>query len=416
MTNIPVPTEASFRRALPTNYTAAKYAQPPVLHQAAPDVFFRSEHLSQPLGRFVIENRAPLLPEYRKKLLEAFQSYADGIKGLDTETEQAKMQLAKIFGSGATSEFVGNGTVCNTLLLESVMDSTQALITSDIAFLATSGGNSVGHNIGAAFTTVPHSRGKVTINALIQKFGPPNTPAYPSKGLVPKVISITQPTELGTVYTIDEIRTIANYAHSKGMFLHMDGARLFYAIASQPFRGIKNPYKAMTTDAGVDLLSLGGSKHNMRSTEVALWTPGFFKRSHQVDRHDFDRRMNVLMQQLGTLSAHGPRDSAVQLLAAFQDNLALKKATQANQMATSLAKEIQHKISPDFIKYRPESNAVILTIPHSVAERITQRTPLQKMQNDPENPHNVLLRLVTNCLTTPKDVDSAVNYLKTVLQ
>jgi threonine aldolase len=170
----------------------------------------------------------------------------------------------------------------------------------------------------------------------------------------PKVISITQCTEMGTVYSVSEIALISEYAHSRGMLLHMDGARLANASVS-----LNLPFKAFTTDAGVDILSFGGTKNGLMGGEaICFLTPGLTA--------DFK-----YIRKQGMQLASKMRFISAQYIGYFKNDLWKTCAANANSMASILAEKL--KDVPEVkITQKVQSNGVFVIIPAEVAEKVRE--------------------------------------------
>ena len=194
---------------------------------------------------------------------------------------------------------------------------------------------------GCKILTVPTPDGKLTPEAI--------QGAMKGRGDVhavqPKVVSITQTTECGTVYTLAEIRAICSFAHELGMVVHMDGARLVNAAVS-----LDCSLQEMTADCGVDILSLGGTKNGLMYGEVMV-----------IFRPELSDNFAYYRKQVTQLASK-MRFIAVQFEALFSGNLWRENATQANAMAHFLAGLITEIPSLDIV-YPVEGNAFFVAIP-----------------------------------------------------
>ncbi|MGC0378846.1 threonine aldolase [Streptomyces sp. SAI-229] len=172
---------------------------------------------------------------------------------------------------------------------------------------------------------------------------------------MPQVVSIAQTTELGTVYTPDEIRAICEHAHAHGMKVHVDGSRLANAAAT-----LDVPLRTFTNAVGVDLLSLGGTKNG------ALFGEAVVVLNPDGIRHL--RHLRKLSMQL----ASKMRFVSVQLEALLARDLWLRSARHANEMAQRLAEGVRavHGVE---ILYPVQANAVFARLPHDVSERLQKR-------------------------------------------
>jgi threonine aldolase len=171
----------------------------------------------------------------------------------------------------------------------------------------------------------------------------------------PKVISITQSTEMGTVYQRAEVEALARFAHDRDMFLHMDGARISNAVVAQGLT-----LKQATRDLGVDVLSFGGTKNGLMGVEAVV----FF--------HPELARGFLFMRKQGMQLASKMRFLAVQMEALLTNDLWQRNAEHANRMAKMLEAEIR-KIAQVKIVYPVEANGVFVQIPRPAIKRIQER-------------------------------------------
>ncbi len=204
----------------------------------------------------------------------------------------------------------------------------------------------------------------------------------------PKVISITQATEMGTVYTRDEIRNLAEFAHERSMLLHMDGARIANACVS-----LDHSFKSLTTDAGVDILSFGGTKNGMMYGEAVCFLrpglSGYFK----------------YIRKQGMQLASKMRFISAQYLAYFRNDLWKKNAMHSNSMARLLAEKIKG-LNGIRITQQVQSNGVFVIIPRDVAEKVSKEYFFY-----PWNEITSEYRLMTSWDTTEEDIEGFVTLL-----
>ncbi len=202
-------------------------------------------------------------------------------------------------------------------------------------------------------------------------------------------VSLTQSTEVGTVYTIDEIRAVADHAHDLGMTVHMDGARISNAAAA-----LGVPLRALTTDAGVDVLSHGGTKNGLLYGEaIVVLNPS---------ASDGLRYLRKIAMQLASKS----RFISAQLIALLKDDLWLRSASHANAMAARLA-TIVADIPDVVVTRRTEANAVFATLPPGVADRLRERFRFYEV-----NPATREVRWMCSFDTTEADIDEFVTALR----
>jgi threonine aldolase len=205
----------------------------------------------------------------------------------------------------------------------------------------------------------------------------------------PKVISITQTTEMGTVYSPDEIRSLAHFAHQNGMLLHMDGARIANAAVY-----LNVPFVEITTDAGVDLLSFGGTKNGMMFGEaVCFLRPGLSEGFKYIRKQ-------------GMQLASKMRYISAQYIEYFRDDLWKTCAGHSNAMAVKLAERIS-EIKDIRITQPVQSNGVFVIIPHVVAEKVRQKYFFY-----PWNETISEYRLMTSWDTSEDDIEQFIILLK----
>ncbi|HAX92890.1 MAG TPA: threonine aldolase, partial [Bacteroidales bacterium] len=209
----------------------------------------------------------------------------------------------------------------------------------------------------------------------------------------PKVISISQATEMGTVYTPDEVKTLADYAHKNGMLLHMDGARIANAAVT-----LGMSFRAITTDAGVDILSFGGTKNGMMYGEAVC----FLKPGLSPDFKYIRKQGMQLSSKMRYISA--------QYIAYFRDDLWKGNASHANAMAQILAQKI-NGIPGIRITRQVQSNGVFAVIPHDVAETLMKSYFFYSWDELTSE-----YRLMTSWDTMAEDIEDFVRKLKELMQ
>ena len=288
---------------------------------------------------FASDNWAGVHPEVLAALAAANAGHVSSY-GRDTYTHDAISRIVAEFGD-AEVFFLFSGTAANVLCLQSMVRPHQAVICADTAHIHTSECGAPEKQIGCKLLPIAAPNGKITvagIEAHLHHIGNEHH-------VQPRAISITEATEYGTLYTQREIRAIADFAHSTGLLLHMDGARIFNAAA-----GLGVSLRAITRDAGVDALSLGGTKNGLIAAEAAV-----FFNERLAD--DFDYRRMQGMQLASKM-----RFIAAQFSALLTDGLWKRSAAHANRMAGLLGEQL--KSVPGVTLTQPvEANAVFATIP-----------------------------------------------------
>jgi threonine aldolase len=214
---------------------------------------------------FASDNNAGTHPEILKAITECNEGHVIGY-GDDPYTEEAVHNFKVRFGQDTDVYFVYGGTGANVLGLKTIADSYHSILCAETSHIYVDECSAPEKFTGCKLQPIPTADGKLTpeqIEPYLHGFGFPHHAQ-------PKVISITQPTEMGTVYSVPEIRELRRLADTYGLFLHMDGARISNAAAR-----LDKTFKEFSVDAGVDVLSFGGTKNGMMFGEAVL----FFNKS-----------------------------------------------------------------------------------------------------------------------------------------
>ncbi len=340
------------------------------------------------LKSFASDNNAGVHPAIMQAIAEANSGHTIGY-GDDPYTAGAMEKFRQIFGNQIDVFFVFNGTAANVLGLKSVTDSFNSIICSELAHLNVDECGAPEKFTGCKLLTVPTTDGKISIDGIqrhLHGFGFEHHAQ-------PRVVSITQSTEMGTVYSPEEIRAIADFVHRNGLLLHMDGARLSNAAAA-----LKVDFSSITRDAGVDVLSFGGTKNGMMLGEAIV----FFNRSLSENFKYYRKQGMQLGSKMRFISA--------QFIAYLSDDLWLKTATHANMMAQKLAAQLKN-IPDVHITQKVESNAVFARIPARVIPLLQDAYFFYVWDES-----NSEVRWMTSFDTTDEDVDSFVKKVKEVLK
>ena len=305
--------------------------------------------------------------------------------GDDEYTSYAVEKFKEHFGKDVDVYFVGNGTAANILGIKSVVDSFNLIYCAETAHLNVHECCGPEKFTGCKLTVIPTSDGKLTVDLLkpyIVGFGDPHMAQ-------PKVISITQSTEYGTVYTPKEIKDLSDFAHSKNMLLHMDGARLCNAAES-----LNLDLAAITTDVGVDVLSFGGTKNGMMFGDAVV----FFDKKLSKN-FEFIRKQGMhLTSKMRFISA--------QFEALLSNNLWLKNAKHANSMAKLLYNEVKD-IPQVKITQKVQVNAVFASIPNKIIKELQKKYAFHVF-----NEQTSEVRWMCSFNTTNEDVMEFVEAIK----
>ncbi len=305
---------------------------------------------------FASDNYAGMHPEVLQALAAANGGHQVAY-GEDAYTERLQQLVRAEFGDAAQAFPVFNGTGANVVALTAVLPRWGAVIATATAHIHSDEGGAPERVSGLKLFTVPTPDGKLTPELIAtEAFGWGD-----EHRAQPLAVSITQTTELGTLYTPAEVRAIAEFAHGHGMALHMDGARVWNAAAA-----LGVPFREFTADAGVDILSFGGTKNGLLGAEaVVVIDPG------RVEGMLYLRKLSMQL-------ASKMRFTSAQLLALFDDGLGLRSAGHANDMASRLRDSLDKGIANGEIhglvfSQQTQANAVFAVLANEAADRIRER-------------------------------------------
>ena len=335
---------------------------------------------------FASDNYAGICPEAFAAMHQANQGHEVSY-GDDSWTERASNLLRDVFETDCEVFFVFNGTSANSLSLAALCQSYHSILCHEMAHVEGSecGAPEFFAN-GTKVLLLPGAQGKIDPKSIEKAVNKRTDIHYPK----PRALSLTQATEVGTLYCLDELKELADVARHFGLRIQMDGARFSNAVASL---GVTP--KEVTWKAGVDVLCFGGTKNGLAVGEAVV----FFNR--EVAR-EFDYRC----KQGGQLASK-MRFLAAPWTGMLQDGAWLRHARHANAMATRLEAAIR-PLPGIHIAYPVESNAVFARIPEGVVDAMHQRnwrfyTHVGGWEES---------RLMCSWDTTPQDVDAFAADLK----
>tara|TARA_R110000868_G_scaffold8205_4_gene42670 strand:+ start:39 stop:1067 length:1029 start_codon:yes stop_codon:yes gene_type:complete len=333
---------------------------------------------------FASDNCSGVHPQIMQAIANTNEHYAFGY-GEDEITAQALSCFKQHFGEEAEAFITLTGTGSNILALESLLHPWEGVICNEFAHINEHECGALQKITGSRLIVIPEHNGKIRIDDI--------KPLLFTKDdehvVLPKVIYITQSTELGTVYTHDEIKALVEFAHANDMYVHLDGARLCNAAAS-----LGCSLKALTTDLNIDTVSFGGSKNGMMCGESVIV---FNKQLKQKLRYIRKQDMQ-LISKMRYLSA--------QFIEFFNNDLWLSNATQANNMAAYLAEQLK---TFDFaqILYPVDANMIFVKMPKALLQELLKHTLFYLVDAEEETS-----RFVTSFDTTKEDVDTLINLIK----
>jgi threonine aldolase len=336
---------------------------------------------------FASDNAATIHPEVMAAIAEANVGHAYGY-GHDPLTERVAERFRAHFGEAARAYPVWGGSAANVLCLRASCRPWEGVICTDTAHLNVDECGAPEAIAGVKLLAVASQDGKLTpaaVERMITRVGDEHA-------VQPRVVTISEATELGTLYTVGEIRALAALAHERELLLHVDGARLANAAAA-----LGATLREITTDAGVDLLSFGGTKNGLLGAEAVVFlNPGLGEGFEYLRKQSLQlaSKMRFLSAQLGAL---------------LTDELWLRSAAQANAMAARLAERVGSL--PGVTIMRPvQANAVFARLPRAVIAAL-QRQYAFYMWDEPTDE----VRWMCAWDTTEQDVDEFADAVELAL-
>ena len=298
--------------------------------------------------QFASDNTAGICPEAMAAFINANEGFAASY-GNDDATHHVCDRLREVFEADAEIFFVFNGTAANSVALASLCQSYQAVICSDTAHVETDEcGAPEFFSNGSKLLLSPHRHGKLTSAGVLEVITRRTDVHYPR----PKVVTLTQTTELGTLYQKGEVSGIARTAHEHGLKVHMDGARFANAVAA-----LGCAPGDITWRAGVDVLCFGGTKMGLPVGEAIVF---------------FDRKLgeefSYRCKQAGQLASKMRFLSAPWLAMLDQGNW-LRHAAHANAMASRLADKLAGIAGAEML-LPTDANGVFVNLPESAITRL----------------------------------------------
>jgi threonine aldolase len=292
---------------------------------------------------FASDNYSGVHPDIMDALNKVNHGHA-GSYGADEYTTKAVEKFKQFFGEHVEIFFVYNGTGANVLGLSSLTQSYHAIICSDLSHIHVDESTAPEKFTGCRLMTIPTRDGKIYPEAIEDRIQRIDDQHHPQA----KVISISQSTEYGTVYTVNEIAAISAVAKKHGFYFHMDGSRISNAAVS-----LKRTFKEFTNDVGVDVLSFGGTKNGMMFGEAVIFlTPEVARNFKYIRKQGMQLHSKM-------------RFISCQFDALLSNDRWKKNAVHANAMATLLAEELR-KISQIKITQSVDANGVFAIFPSSI--------------------------------------------------
>lgn len=333
---------------------------------------------------FASDNVAGCAPEIMAALAEAMRGTAPSY-GADALTQALEARLAEVFERPVTAFPVATGTAANALSLASLVPPWGAVLCHRTAHIESDEcGAPEFYTGGAKLVLLDGPHGKIAPEALAEAM--PAGARFDVHHVQPRALSLTQATEAGTVYSVDEIAALCDAAHARGLKVHMDGARFANAVASLGCTPAEASWKA-----GVDVLSFGGTKNGCLAAEAVV----FFDNQAAADFPFRRKRAAHLFSKMRVLSA--------QLDAYLRDDLWLRLARNANARARALADGLA-RLPGVALTHPVEANEIFVRLPESIWTGL----PARGIRFAPWNPALREARFVTAFDTTEETVEAVL--------
>lgn len=310
------------------------------------------------------DNWAPAHPLIVKALIEANESYAPAY-GLDPWTEEAQKIIQEAFKSNCTVLMVPTGSGANVFALKQALRRHESAICTDIAHMNYQESGAAESIVGCKLLPVHSVDGKISLNHLMHKLR--SERAFGKHSTSPRVVSLTQPTEVGTVYSLAELRAISKLCKEEDLLLHIDGSRLYNAAVS-----LNISLHDLIEAAQPDLLSLGGTKNGLIGAEaLVIFNPALQNGSDYLQKQSLQ-----LLSKMRYLSA--------QFIPFFKNDLWHTLAAHANEKAQEIA-AIINKTPHLTLSYPVQTNQIFFTAPASWIPLIQEKIfciPWDKEKNE----------------------------------
>jgi len=336
---------------------------------------------------FASDNWAGVHPDVMAAVVAANGDHVPSY-GVDPETQAADRLFRQHFGEDAEVFLAFNGTGANVVGLQSLLRPFEAVICAQSAHINVDECGAPERFLGSKLVAVATPDGKLTPDLVEAAAGGVGDEHH----VQPKVVSITQSTEVGTCYRVDEVVALAEWAHARGMWLHLDGARLSNACAS-----LGLGLGAFGSAAGVDVLSFGGTKNGAMGAEAVV---SFLSTEAAGLRYIRKQSMQLASKM---------RFIAAQFTALLSDDLWLRNATHANAMARRLAEGVA-RVEGVVLAYPVEANGVFAALPPAVTEALQAEYPFYMWDEA-----TGVVRWMASFDTTDEDVDAFVGLVSEVM-
>lgn len=337
---------------------------------------------------FASDNNAGIHPAVIDAIKAANEGHVIAYGG-DEITARAIKLFQKHIGEDAAVFFVYGGTGANTLGLQAITESFQGIVCADTAHINVDECGAPEKFTGCKLILLPTPDGKIRV----EQIKPLMHVIGVEHHVQPGVISISQATEMGTVYSVEELKTLSEFAHGNNMLLHVDGARIANAAVS-----LNASLKEITADAGVDVLSFGGTKNGMMYGEAVI----FFDKNLAADFKYIRKQGMQLPSKMRFISA--------QFEALLADDLWKQNAEHSNRMAQLLASELE-KVPQIKLTQPVETNGVFAIVPPEYIPALQQEYFFYVWDDAISE-----VRLMASFDTTEQDIEDFIRIVKRIVK
>lgn len=324
------------------------------------------------------DNFTTVHPAVMEAISEANKGYAPSY-GSDAWTAEAEELIRRAFKASPKVLILPNGTGTNILALKLACKRHESVICTDIAHIQYQESGAAESIVGCKLLNVPHQEGKITPEGIAKKLKTER--AFGKHSTSPRVLSITQPTEVGTLYSLEELKGLSKLCKEEHLLMHMDGSRLYNAAVA-----LKASLSEIAQAASLDILSLGGTKNGLMCAESLV----IFNPTLQEGADHLHKQNLALMSKMRYLS--------VQYIPFFKNELWQTLAKHANHKAQEVASLV--KATPHLsLSYPVETNQIFFTAPTSWIPLIQDKIlcyPWDREKNE--------IRFITSWSTTEQDV------------
>ena len=332
----------------------------------------------RPTASFASDNASGVHPEVMAALARANSGHALAY-GMDEWSARATAAFRELLGVDAEVVFTWGGTGANVVGLGCLLAPWQGVVCTDAAHIAVDECGAPERFTGCKLIDLPSEDGKLRPHQIVGELHGLGDEHH----VQPHVVSLTESTELGTLYTVDELAALVEVAHAHGLVVHVDGARIANAVAA-----LGTDLRSLVVDTGVDVVSFGGTKNGMMYGEAVLFL-----------RPELGEHARFVRKQAAQLPSK-MRFVAAQFEAILADSLWLLNAAHANAMAARLAAGAADIPGVELLA-QPQVNSVFAVLPHDAIEPLLEWSPHWVWDHDRD-----MVRWMCSFDTTAEDVDA----------